>query len=279
MTTKLARGINPETGEIGTFVPDGEGYVIRSEEQREAGRKYFERERRIDFGRRVDFTFTAMEAIGEVISVLTTAQCGFLTVLQCYVSYDTNTLVNADRTPMTTTDMLEALKLGRKRSTFYNFLAACTANSIITEESDGSYTVNPRYHFRGQARDVNVIRTYTAKIKQTYKDAKQAADLGLIYRMLPFVNYEINALCSNPTERDPRKIEWFNRKELATAVGISEAELTKRIRRLTVGNEYVIARIAVGGETKYMFNPHVFKRNKRQLNDTEQAMFNVKYRG
>lgn len=273
----LERGFNPETGEIGTFVPDGDGYVIRSQAQIEAGRQYFERQRQIDYGRRVDFTFAAMEAIGEVISALTTAQCGFLAVLQCYVSYDDNTLINADKTPMDTAAMMRALKLESKRSTFYNFLTACTANNIITE-ADGRYIVNPRYHFRGQARDRRVIRSYTAKIKETYKSDKQAADLGLIYRMLPFVSYETNALCSNPTERDPRKIDWFSRKELAEAIGISEAELTKRIRRLTVGDEYVIARITVGGVTKYMFNPLVFKRNRRPVDETVQAMFHVRYR-
>jgi hypothetical protein len=274
----LERSINPETGEIGTFVPDGEGYTIQSQEQREAGRRYFEGLRNpISGGRSVDFTFTAMEAIGEVISVLSTAQCGFLAVIQCYVNYDSNALINADKTPMSTADMMRALKLERKRSTFYAFLAAAQEHAIITVD-DSCFSVNPRYHFRGSARDTSVIRTYTAKIKQTYTSAKQAADIGLIYRMLPFVNYEMNALCSNPTERDPRKVDWFNRKQLAEAIGISEAELTKRIRRLTAGDEYVVARINVGGETMYVFNPLVFKRNSRPLNHTEQFMFNVKYK-
>lgn len=274
---ELERGINVETGEVGYFVPECEGYVVRTQDQIDASNAYFERQRRVDYGRRVDFTFTAMEALGEVISVLSTSQCGFLAVLQCYVNYGTNTLLNADKTPMTTADMMMALKLESKRSTFYGFLTVCVGNGIIAEDN-GAYAVNPRYHFRGQARDTRVIRSYTAKIKQAYTDASKAADLGLIYRMLPFVNYEMNALCANPTERDPHKVEWFNRKELADAIGIAEAELTRRIRRLTVGNEYVIARITVGGDTKYMFNPLVFKRNNRPVDDAIQAMFDVRYR-
>lgn len=273
----LERIVNADTGETGTFVPDGENYQITSEQQREASRAFFDRQRRVDYGRNTDFTFAAMEALGEVISALTTAQCGFLAVLQCYVSYAGNTLVNPNKSPMTTADMMAALKLEAKRSTFYAFLSACVGSGIMAEE-DGVYAINPRYHFRGQAKDTQVIRTYTAKIKQAYTDASKAADLGLIYRMLPFVSYETNALCSNPTERNPLKVDWFSGKELADAISMAEAELSRRIKRLTIGDEYVIARISVGGTAKYMFNPLIFKRNKRPVPEEIQAMFNVKYR-
>lgn len=274
----LETGINPETGEIGYFVPAGENYVIRTQEDIDASRRHFERERQIYAGRRVDFTFAAMEALGEVISVLTTAQCGYLLVLQCYIEYQTNAIVNPSGEPMTTADMIGALKLTDKRSTFYAFLTACQDAAIIAKDTAGRYVINPRYHFRGSTRDKSVIRSYTAKIRQTYTSDKQAADLGLIYRMLPFVNFETNALCSNPTERDPHKIDWFTGKELADAIGITETELSRRIRRLTIGEEYVIARISVGGSAKYMFNPLIFKRNNRPVDDAIQAMFNVKYR-
>ncbi|WP_239613917.1 hypothetical protein [Cohnella mopanensis] len=209
--------------------------------------------------------------------MLSTAQCGFLTVLQCYVDYDSNMLINSNSTPMKTADMISTLRLERKRSTFYAFLTACIKHGIITE-SDGKHAVNPRYHFRGAARNNSVIRMYSARIKQSYDSAAKAADLGLVYRMLPFVNYELNALCSNPTERDPYEINWLSGKELAEAIGIGETELSRRIRRITVGEEYVIARISIGGITRYMFNPLVFKRNSRPVDETAQAMFNVKYR-
>lgn len=262
---------DPETGEALVYAPAATHRVVNIAQ----AASFHEREKY--HGRNVEFTFAAMEAIGEVTAVLTTAQCGFLTVLQCYVDYGTNTLINVNKSPMKPADMMRTLRLERKRSTFYGFLTACIEHGILAEV-DGKYTVNPRYHFRGTAHNNSVIRMYTARIKQSYDNASKAADLGLVYRMLPFVNYEMNALCSNPTERDPYEVAWLSGKELAAAIGISETELSRRIKRITVGEEHVVARITVGGIARYMFNPLVFKRNSRPVDDTIQAMFNVKYR-
>jgi hypothetical protein len=273
--TQLDRGINAATGEIGLFVPDGENYVIRTQEQIDDSRRHFERQSRVDFGRHVDFTFAAMEAIHEVSSALTTTQCGYLLLLQCYIDYDNNALKTTKSRYMDTADMIDVLQLKRKRSTFYKFMTACLDNAIITKTDDGVYVVDPRYHFRGTTHNQQVIRSYTAKIKHVYREMN-AADLGLIYRMLPFVNYEMNALCSNPTERSPEKVRWLSRRELADAIGVSEGEISRRLPKITIGDEYIIARIHVGGQTMYMFNPLVFKRNNKPVDETSQTIFSVR---
>ncbi|GAA1334393.1 hypothetical protein GCM10009610_74570 [Pseudonocardia xinjiangensis] len=178
---------------------------------------------------------------------------------------------------MTTADMMDVLKLKRKRQTFYDFLTNCTDHGIITRNEDGSYSVNPKYHFRGASQNRAVIRAYTAKVREIYREVN-AADLGLIYRMLLFVHYETNALCANPTERDPRKVRWFNGKELAEAIGVHEKTLSSRLSRLKFGNEYVIARLKIGKEiTKYVFNPNVFYRKDSEPDATLISMFSVDY--
>lgn len=272
----LERGINPETGEVGTFVPDNAGYSIQSPAQRDSNRKYFDSLRNPSVGgKNVDFSFIAMEVMDEIISALTTAQCGYLLLLQCYVGYDNGELTNADKTPMKTADMLSALQLGRKRQTFYDFLRKCLEHGIIAENESGNYSVNPRYHFRGVTRNRAVIRSYTAKVKQVYREVK-AADLGLIYRMLPFVHYGTNALCDNPLEQNPKEIRWFNGAELAAAIGIDNRELYKRLPRMKFGDEFVVAKLSVGGDgPRFIFNPNVFYRKNSRPDDTLVAMFNV----
>jgi hypothetical protein len=262
-----------ETGREVMIVPT-DTHVVRSKRQiEEAARKQL-----AEKGRGQDFTFSAMEHIHEVASVLTTAQCGYLLLLQCYIDYDDGRLINADRTSMSTADMMDVLQLKRKRQTFYDFFHACLENGIIIANEDGSYSVNKRYHFKGATDNPFVIRSYTAKIRQVYREVK-AVDLGLIYRMLPFVHYETNALCANPNARNPDEIRWFNRKELAQAIGVSEGEISRRLPKITLGNEYVIARVTVGGQTYYMFNPLVFYRSNKAPDATARAMFNVKARG
>jgi hypothetical protein len=228
-------------------------------------------------GSQGDFTFAAMRELHEVYETLTTAQCGYLLLLQCYVNYDDGTLVNADKakTPMKTSDMMKALQLERKRSTFYNFLNACVDNGIIIEKDDGTYAVNQRYHFRGVTDNPFVIKSYTAKVKRVYKEVK-AADLGLIYRMLPLVHYETNALCANPFETVPEQIRFLNRKELAEAIGVDPQTISKRLPKITFDGEYVIARVRIGDVERYMFNPWVFYRKSTAPDKTLRALFSAK---
>jgi hypothetical protein len=229
---------------------------------------------RLQKGRNRDFTASNMRNLHEVNGVLTTAQCGYLMLLQCYVDYDGGTLVNSDKSPMTTADMMNVLQLTKKPSTFYDFLDACITHNIINE-SRNIYSVNPCYHFRGAFNDQYIVKTYTAKIKRVYREVK-ATDIGLIYRMLPFIHYETNALCENPFEANPAFIRWFNRKTLAEAIGVSPGEISRRLPKMTFDGEYVIAQVNVGGKRMYMFNPWVFYRKNSEPDTTLQAVFNVK---
>jgi len=258
------RVIDTETGE-----DRSSEYTLRHRNQDNAYRKLKEKR-----GRQSDFTASNMRNLHEVYSVLTTAQCGYLMRLQCNVSYDGGTLINSDKSPMTTADMMNALQLTKKRSTFYDFLDACIEHGIIIE-SDGAYSVNQRYHFRGAFNGESVVKAYTTKIKQVYREVK-ATDIGLIYRMLPYIHQETNALCANPYEQDPTKIRWFNRKELAEAIGVNPATLSRRLPNMKFGDEYVVARIKLGNEPeRYTFNPNVFYRKDSEPDKTLQAMFNV----
>ena len=225
------------------------------------------------------FTWSNMENLHEVYEALTTAQCGYLMLLQCYVSYDDGTLVMAkDGPPMKKSDMMEVLQLDKKRRTFYDFYNACVKHGVIIEQANGTYAINDRYHFKGGFNDQFLVKSYSAKLKRVYREVK-ATDIGLIYRMLPFVHLKTNALCINPFERDPGKIEWFNRRELAEAIGVNADTLGRRLPQMTFDGKYVVARIKVGKEPeRYTFNPSVFYRQNKKPDDTLRGMFNVRKR-
>jgi hypothetical protein len=261
-----------ENGEVFIMAPARTHKVVGNQ-QAETHR------RRKEFtGRQADFTASNMRNLHEVYDTLTTAQCGYLMLLQCYVSYDGGTLVNSGhgRSYMTKPDMMSVLQLEKKRSTFYDFFNACITADIIRKSGDGKYAVNPRYHFRGNFNDQYVVKSYTSKIKQVYREVK-AADIGLIYRMLPYVHMNTNALCANPFEQDPKQIDWFNLRELAEAIGVNPDTLGKRLPRMTFDGKYVVARIKVGKEpVRFAFNPNVFYRKGEEPDDTLKGMFNVR---
>lgn len=227
-------------------------------------------------GRSLEFTNANMTHIHEVYNVLTTAQCGYLMLLQCYVGWSDGIIVKPDKTPMTTRDMRSVLQLNRKRSTFYDFFKACVSNGVITENEDGTYSVNERYHFKGAFDSQFVVKAYSTKVKHVYSEVK-ASDIGLIYRMLPYVHMSTNALCSDPGEENPKAIDWFTRGELAEAIGVDADTLGRRLKAMKFDGEYVVARIKVGAEPeRYTMNPSVFYRQNNDPSDVLVAMFSVK---
>lgn len=245
-------------------------YTVRSRKQDEGYRKQGARE-----GRQRDFTGSRMENLSEVYNALTTAQCGYLMLLQCYAGFEGGTLVKADKNPMNKRDMMDVLQLGKKRQTFRDFLTACIDAGVITEAADGSYAINPRYHFKGAFEDQYVVKSYTAKLKRVYREVK-ATDIGLLYRMLPYVHYETNTLCANPFEQIPERVRPLSRTELAEAIGVTPQVITRCLPRMVFDGEYVIAQVKVGGKTSYMLNHTVFYRKKGEPDATLRRIFNVK---
>ena len=269
--TGTGTAYDPETGEALVYGPASTHRLVNIKQaESHAIREEFR-------GKQSEFTFSAMDALHEVTRVLTRAQCGFLFVLQCHVDYGNGRLVTAKKSPMTTEDMRRILNV--KKSSFYDFLRKCVDNTIILEHEDGSYSVNDRYHFRGSVpTGLSVIKSYSAKVKRIYGTVRPE-DLGLIYRMLPLVHYATNTLCANPAEPDPERLDALNRKELAEVLGISVGEISRRLPKLTVDNEYVVAKVSVGGADSYMFNPWVFYRKMTQPDETLRSIFRVKATG
>ncbi|WP_026263733.1 hypothetical protein [Paenibacillus terrigena] len=270
--TGTGTAYDPETGEALIYAPAATHRVV-SLSQYTA-----HRERKSFRGRQDNFTFSVLETLHEVTSVLTRAQRGFLFLLQCYINYDDGRLISANKSPMTTEDMRKALKMDgrRKKSSFYDFLNRCVEHGIILANEDGSYSVNERYHFRGTSQTgLSVIKSYTAKIKRMYGTTRPE-DLGLIYTMLQLTHYGSNTLCANPSEQVPEKVRSLNRKELASVLGISVGEISRRFPTFTVDGEYVIAKVSVGGVDSYMFNPWIFYRKMTQPDETLRTIFRVK---
>jgi hypothetical protein len=263
------RVVDIETGEDLT----AEHKIINRKQVEAYKRKLRNEEARLK-GREIDFTFSVMDALHEVTSVLTNAQCGYMLVLQGYMNYD-GVLVNPNNTLMKTSDMMDVLNLREKTSTFYDFLNKATANRIILRNDDGSYSINQRYHFRGPIKGRQTVKSFTRSVRKAFAENKPE-DLGLIYRMLPFVNMRTNTLCHNPYETIPERVRPLKAKELAEVIGVTPATLSRRVSEWTFNGEYVLAKVKVGKRTQYMFNPWIIYRGSIVPDDTARAIFAIK---
>lgn len=249
----------------------GKVYRVKSLEQTEAERRYAQQGGK---GRKETFFFNGMDRLDYVIEALTTAQCGYLLVLSSYIDFDGLIIRSEnDKSPMTPSDMQRALKASH--STFYDFLDNCVSHGIITDGGDGRFYVTRQFHFRGKTEGERVVKTIIAKLREMYTEVS-AHDIGLLYRMIPYIHVDSNMLCANPEEKSPKHVRKLNRKQLAEVVGVSPALISRATARMTYRGKSVFAKITTATDgTYYMLNPQVFRRNTREYGVVERTIFGL----
>jgi hypothetical protein len=268
------RGAIERTG--GNYGRDeiGTPFYIESVAQRETRRRFAKQKGE---GRKESFFFSVIERMHYVTSVLTPAQCGYLLVLTSHVNWD-GLLVRSekDSTPLTPTEMQKALKLAKsKRSTFTDFLDVCLNQGVIKKEESGYY-VEKGFHFRGRTEGERVVRTYITQLREMYKEIS-AHDVGLLYRLIPFIHVDTNFLCANPNEKDARSVIKFNRKTLAEAIGVTPQVISRATSRMIYDRKSVFAKVTTATDgTFYMLNPSIFRRADRNDYDaTTRGIFGL----
>jgi DNA-binding CsgD family transcriptional regulator len=258
--------LNNETGEIRDFaeyeaakVKQAQGYIKQREK------------------RNHDFTFTDMENIPRVIGTIKDKHCGYLLYLQCFISYEGGILVHPthEKTPMTKHDIQEVV--GLKKSAFAEFFRDMTENGIIAEV-DGHYIVNSAYHFKGSTDNPNVIKSFTAKVRELYT-GRNANKLGFVYKLLQYIHFETNTVCENPFEKDVALITQLTKQEIAEVTGVSEKTVYSYLRKMKLGDEYVFAEIRRGNERYYKLNPFIFYRKNGRPDATLREMFRLGFSG
>lgn len=251
----------------------GKAFYIESVEERENRRRIMAQKGE---GRKRSFVWNRMETINEVTESLTPAQCGHLLVLTSFINYE-GLLIKSENSkePMNTADMRKALRLeGSKESTFYDFLTACKRVGIIVEKG-GLFYVNERFHFRGKTEGDRVVKSYITRLREMSKEIS-AHNIGILYRLIPYVHVESNILCANPDEKIPKLIRKLNRKELAELTGLSPGTISRVTGRLIFEGHPVFANIRTATDgAYYMLNPSIFERKEREYNATEKAIFGL----
>jgi hypothetical protein len=252
----------------------GTPFYVESVAQRETRRRIGKQKGE---GRKESFFFSVIERMHYVASALTPAQCGYLLVLTSHVNWN-GLLVRSekDSTPLTPAEMQKALNLAKsKRSTFTDFLDACLNHGIIKKEPAGYY-VEKGFHFRGRTEGERVVRTYITQLREMYKDIS-AHDVGLLYRLIPYIHVDSNILCENPNEKDARAVVKHNRKTLAEAIGVTPQVISRATSRMIYDGKSVFAKVTTATDgTFYMLNPSIFRRSDRDDYDaTTRGIFGL----
>jgi hypothetical protein len=110
-----------------------------------------------------------------------------------------------------------------------------------------------------------------------YKEVS-AHDVGLLYRLIPFVHVDSNILCENPNEKNANAVVKFNRKTLAEAIGVTPQVISRATSRMIYEGKSVFAKVTTATDgTFYMLNPLIFRRSDRNDYDpTTKVIFGLR---
>lgn len=220
------------------------------------------------------FYFAKMERVKEADKMLSMKEMGYFLVMQSYISYDNMLKMENDaKLPMTKKELMEVLKI-KKPHTLNALLKKFAELQLVSEEKVELYGkqykaffINKEYCFR---KDVNsrasvkkTVRVFMDNLKELYAEDKiKPADVGFIYRLIPFVNYHHNLLTANPYEMDASKDEYLTVSDIAQALDMEEKLVSKKVSGLYWGDMAVFARIKRGRETILKVNPLIIYRQE-----------------
>lgn len=166
-----------------------------------------------------------------------------------------------------------AKSIGKGKRTTDEILADLVSHGVLFTERDGRYVVygiNEYYHSIGK----HVRKTYYTKVYQikTRTDignlSIQAA--GLLYKMIPYFNFEYCCLCANPDETDKSKIQYLPHVQLAELIGVERKTVDRYVKEL---RKYgFIATFLVHETDLYVINPDIMYRKRDEYTPYAEAL-------
>lgn len=190
---------------------------------------------------------------------------------------------------MTRADIKKLLKLSDRA--FISFFNEMKINNLLFEVN-GKFYVSNNYFSKGNCnfntKEYTRIFINTTRALYENSTTRQHKQLSYIYQLVPYMNYELNILCSNPKETDFYKLEKLSLLNICELLNVStESRSMRKLRdellkfNVTVdGKKYNFlsyARVGVGHNLKdyFIINPSVVwcGRDTNRVKETLQVCF------
>lgn len=153
--------------------------------------------------------------------------------------------------------------LGLKDQQFYNTINYFFQEEMINEDEDGYINVNPMLCNKGKmkkgASRYGAVRMFNKAIQELYRNSntREHEKIGLLLKLLPYINYQWNIVCSNQNERDIRLIKLLKQKEICEVLDIDKKTFSAMIK-ITILDGQEGAMIKVSNafvNNAYVINP------------------------
>lgn len=262
--------VDLETGELIEDVVS-----IRTAKQEQAYKDKKERDELIN--RSKEPFISVNQDLGGIEKMLNSKDLGYFLIMMSYADYENRLKASPDaKVPLVRKEIQKILKVSEDTMRgIVNRFKKADLIKIETVKRYGknykSFVINSKYAFRKGAGGANsdkkvdnTVKLFINTIQSAYaeSDTLTPADIGFIYKCIPYLHYETNYLVHNPHERDYSKLEYVTIKELSEIQGHSTQITTLRLANTVFNDMYMFSRNKIGNlkEVKIKANPMVIYR-------------------
>lgn len=189
-----------------------------------------------------------------------------------YMNYDNKLVLGnqiGDGKLATESDLTEILRLSQRET--INTKNALIKANLITIEEDKTISINKKYAIKGKISKRALkgsVRIMENGLKTLYESvsAKEHKKVDVFIKLLPYVNYDYNILCSNPSENNINKIKPLTIKEVCEIVCYdvnNQSKFKRDLLKLTIDNKKVVAITQIGDEHAISINPMIYYKGNK----------------
>lgn len=201
------------------------------------------------------------DSIKELSDSLSITDLGALMKIIPYVKLSSGGRLYREGERMTSTHISKVIR--KSKRTTEMIIGRLVERGVLTTEKDGKYlyyNVSDEYHSIGKhAKDSYFTKVYQVKTRTDIDNLSiQAA--GLLYKIIPYFNYEWCCLCENPDEVNIENIRFLSHRQIGELLNVNRKFIDRYTKELIRFG--FIAKHVVYEAELYVINPDVMYRKK-----------------
>ena len=165
-------------------------------------------------------------------------------------------------------ELQELLKL--KKTEYFNTKKALIENNLIHIDNNDNVCINKKVHVLGDM--VKTKKEYTRIFKDAIRELynkstpREHKKLYIFYELLPYINYNLNIICSNINEVDPELVEPLDLNFIIDNLYINKQRSVakKQLLNMTLGGEYLLLMVTKYNKNFFVVNPKLYYKGNRK---------------
>lgn len=145
-------------------------------------------------------------------------------------------------------------------------------NKLIEINSDKSISVNKEYCRRGKIpaqNKQNKVKVFDNGIRELYENSnpREHKKMALLFRLLPYINFRWNSICSNPEECEMENVNPLTMKDICLIAGYYETHSTRlknELYKIKVNGEYTFCSFRISDKEMFFINPRIYYKGKNK---------------